>query len=265
MLLDELIAELELKKGEKIWLSSAMIRLSLLFREKGEKLDLNEFVDRIISEIGDEGTLIVPTFSYEFSNEGTYDYINTRGTAGAIGNIVLARPDFKRTKHPIHSFSVWGADKELLCQMENIHSFGEDSPFGYCRDNNVRQIMIGTDYAHACTFIHFCETVSKVPYRFTKTFEGEYIDENGEKSIRKYDYAARYREIKTKGKFNDMGHILEDKKVSTVKYYLDIPIYSIDLSRSYDYICDDMQNNKCYNIYDFDVDRDVLFQGYKVN
>lgn len=256
---------MNIKNGENIWFSSEIIRLALIFRQNGEILNVDDLIDEIIERLGKDGTLMIPVFSYEFSNEGTYDYLHTRGTAGAVGNKVLARKDFKRTKHPIHSFAVWGKDKDMLCEMDNKHSFGLDSPFEYCRKNEVRQIMLGTDYAHALTMVHFCESVCNVPYRFTKIFTGEYTDEFGETKVRSYDYAARDRSIKTINKFNEMGRILEEAGASVKSMFYGCPCYSVQLNRAYDLICNDILCNKCQNIYDFDVDRDSMFKGFGEN
>ncbi|MFR7522109.1 MAG: AAC(3) family N-acetyltransferase [Ruminococcus sp.] len=203
--------------------------------------------------------MLIPTFSFEFSNNRYYDVMNTKGVTGALGNLALKREDFERTKHPMHSFAVWGRDQKLLVSMRNKHSFGIDSPFSYCISRRARQIIIGTDYVHAMTFIHYAEATCDVPYRYLKSFTGEYVDENENREIREYDYAARKLEIQPEEKFNRIGCVLEENKVSRKINIDDIECYDIDIARSYPIICKDIIENNCKQIYDFNVNRKKVF------
>jgi aminoglycoside 3-N-acetyltransferase len=259
---DELIESLRVKKGEKIWLASEVIGLVLLFRREGVKFDVDRFFDTFENALGEDGTLIIPTFCFDFSNNGIYDYKNSGCTTGALGNAALKRSDFVRTQHPLHSFAVWGCDREFLCSMENKHAFGEDSPFEYCRANNVRQIMLGTDYVHGMTFVHYAETMCDVPYRFAKSFTGEYITAEGVSEMRTYDYAARRLDVGTKEEFNRIGSILEEKKIAEKLDFKGIISYDVYLGDAYPVICDDILHNQCRNIYDFTVSRETLFEGF---
>ena len=109
---------------------------------------------------------------------------------------------------------LWGKDKEELVSLQNRNSFGVDSPFGYCLGKHVRQIILGTDYVHAMTFIHYVEYVCNVPYRFAKSFTGQYVTREGIEEQRTYDYPARKLEIEPKEIFNQMGRILEERGAS---------------------------------------------------
>ena len=65
-----------------------------------------------------------------------FDYKKTPSNCGSLSNIALQRSDFKRTKHPIHSFAVFGKHKNYLCNLENKSSWGEDSPFKFLYKNS---------------------------------------------------------------------------------------------------------------------------------
>lgn len=260
MVYEELVERFCLNKGDKIWLSSELIQLLINFKKKGIKFDGDQLINAFQNAVGDEGTLMIANFSFEFSNNKYYDIRNTKGVTGALGNIALQRNDFIRTQHPMHSFEVWGNDKEKLFNMNNKHSFGMDSPFGYCISDNVKQVILGTDYVHAMTFIHYAEVTCNVPYRFAKSFEGTYVDCNGNASKRVYDYAARKLEIEPEEKFNRIGKILEEKNISRRLDIEGIECYIIDLAQSYPVICEDIINNKCANIYDFNIPREQVFK-----
>ena len=144
--------------------------------------------------------------------------------------------------------------------MDNKNSFGIDSPFGYCLGKHVRQIILGTDYVHAMTFVHYAEVVCNVPYRFAKSFSGIYVDAEGIEEERTYNYAARKLEIDPKEVFNKMGSILEEKGVSKRLNINGLECYDIDLAASFPIVCDDIISNQCRNIYDFNIEREIIFQ-----
>lgn len=256
---DEIVSCFDLKKGDRIWLSTEIIKLALKFKKKELIFDGNELINTFQNAVGENGTIMIPTFSFKFSNEKRYDISNTRGTTGALGNIAMQRTDFSRTQHPMHSFEVWGRDKERLASMNNLHSFGIDSPFGYCLRNHVRQIILGTDYVHAMTFVHYAEVTCNVPYRFAKSFTGEYITAEGISEIRTYDYAARKLEIEPEERFNRIGVILEENGISKKLNIDGVECYNIDLAKSYPLICKDILENNCGNIYDFNISREEVF------
>ncbi len=255
-----LVEQFQINKGDRLWLSSELIKLVLQFKREGIKFDGTALIEAFQDAVGEEGTLMFPTFTFEFSNKGRYDVLNTKGTTGALGNIALGRTDFCRTQHPMHSFAVWGKEKEELVSMDNKNSFGIDSPFGYCLGKHVRQIILGTDYVHAMTFVHFAEAVCNVPYRFAKSFSGIYVDAQGIEEERTYDYAARKLEIEPEEVFNKIGAVLEEKGVSKRLNINGLECYDIDLAASFPIVCADIISNQCRNIYDFNIEREILFQ-----
>ena len=259
MIYDEIVGCLEIKKGDRIWLSSELIKYILLSKKRKYTFDYNRLISAFQKALGEKGTLFLPTFSFEFSNNKAYNYRNTKGTTGMLGNIALDRSDFLRTKHPMHSFVVWGADQELLVNMENKHAFRKDSTFGYCLEKGVKQVILGTDYVHAMTFIHYAEYMCNVPYRFRKSFTGRYTNKYGKTEERTYDYAARKLEIEPVECFNRMGKILEEKKISVRVDIAGIENYVVDLRNSYPVICHDIKDNMCRNIYDFNISREEIF------
>ncbi len=261
-LYEEILSNFHIQPGERIWLSSELLKFALLFKSRGVLFDPSALLDTVQDLLGREGTLLLPTFCFDFSNTRRYDYLHARGNTGVLGNTALQRGDFIRTQHPMHSFAVWGKDAQSLYAMQNKHAFGIDSPFEYCREKNVRQIMLGTDYVHAMTFIHYAEAMCQVPYRFAKSFTGIYITPDGRQEERTYDYAARRLDVGTVEQFNRMGAVLERSKIAYTVDYEGIVSHVVMLGDSYEAICKDIQFNMCRNIYDFSIPREKLFQGF---
>lgn len=248
-----------LKQGDRIYLSSDIMALAFIAKKNGESFSIDALINVLQEHITLTGTIMIPTFHFDFSNKGVYDYCQTPSSTGALGNAALKRADFRRTMHPMHSFAVWGKDQELLCGMQNLNSFGKDSPFGYMHENNVIQIMLGTDYQRSMTFVHYVENMAKVPYRFYKEFTGEYVDERGERSNRTYEYPARYLELGSVERFNRVGEILEEQKIVKEFVLNDIPIKKVPLGESYPIIYHDAKYNMCRNLYDFEKERELIW------
>lgn len=153
---------------------------------------LNELIDMLQQLVGEDGTLLFPVFNWDFCKGETFDYKKTQGKVGALNNFILNnRSDFKRTRHAIYSFMVWGKDKNMLCAMDNQESFGTNSPFAYLRNNGAKQLMLGTDMVKGVTYGHFVEQCLMVPYRYHKFFMGEYVDEFGNTENRVYSQFVR--------------------------------------------------------------------------
>ena len=68
------------------------------------------------------------------------------------------------------------------------------------------------------------------------------------------------KENKTKEVFNKIGAILESKEISKKLNVNGLECYVIDLSSSFSIICDDIIHNQCKNIYDFNIERGLIFQ-----
>ena len=153
----------------------------------------------IIEIVGPTGTIILPTYNWGFCHGEVFDYRKTLGKTGGLGNIALKRKDFKRTKHPIYSFAVWGKDQEYLCKLQNKSSFEEESPFGYLRRNHAINILIDVPFDHSFTFTHYVEQMMEheleIYYRYHKDFTSLYIDQDGNEEMRTYSMFVRYLDL----------------------------------------------------------------------
>ena len=256
---EKIPSRLGIHRGDKIYLASDVLMFSFVARQHGETFEADKMLEAFIREIGAEGTLLVPTFNFVFSNEGHYDIRNSESHVGALGNAALHRDDFKRTFHPMHSFAVWGKDQDMLCSLQNKNSFGEDSPFAYMKENGVRQVMLGTDYKRSMTFVHFVEYMTKVPYRFIKYFTGKYIGKDGVEQELTIPYYARDLSLGSEERFNRMGKILEENGVSQKVEFNGVSVYVVELRESYDLIERDILENRCANLYDFQVNRNQIW------
>lgn len=182
---------LGLKKGDVVQISSDITDLWKVTKKNEGKFDLNAFIDEILAIIGPEGTLLIPTFNWDFCKGKCFDYKKTPSQTGFLGSIALRRKDFKRTHHALYSFAVAGKDADLLFSIDNKDSFGPDSPFAYLERVDAVNITIGIPTGKSFTLVHYIEEKVGIPYRYIKDFTAEYIDENGVKTTRTYSMNVR--------------------------------------------------------------------------
>lgn len=184
-----------INKGDVLYLASDLLRTIIYFKKKKKKLDLNRFLNTFIFYLGEKGTLVLPTFNWDYCAEKTFDIKNTKSKCGSLSNLALKRDDFCRTKHPIYSFAVHGKYKDYLCNLNNRSAWGKNSPFSFLNKIKAKNLFIGLDYKKAFTMDHYYEQYSKVKYRYHKKFISYYIDKNKKKTRRTYSMFVRKVEM----------------------------------------------------------------------
>ncbi len=238
-----------LQSGDVVLLSSDVSRLSFSCLENDEVFDANLFLDEIFSIIGEEGTLLLPTYNWDFCHDVTFDYYKTPCKTGSLGKVALKRKDFIRTKHPIYSFAVKGKYKELLFNMDNTASFGADSPFSFLEMIKAKNVIIDVSLTHCFTFVHYQEEREGVnTYRYLKDFTAGYRDEKGEESIRTYSMLVRHLTDYYSLDLEPLENIFTSKGVEKVFEINNITYRVVDLFKSSPIILDDIRNNQSRNI-----------------
>ncbi|MCR5789847.1 MAG: AAC(3) family N-acetyltransferase [Lachnospiraceae bacterium] len=243
--LRQLAGELRLSAGENLFVTSDVKQLLYGLIEQGDETDLNILIDGMIECLGPGGTLVFPTFNWAFCKGTAYDHYKTPCKTGSLGKIALSRGDFRRTKHPIYSFAVWGKGAEELCAIENKSSFGADSPFTYFMNHHFQNLFIDKDLQHSFVFVHYVEENNgPVPYRYLKDFTAPYTDENGVTSERTYSMNVRELSMNVENRiypyepdFLKAG-VMEVFQVNGIEYKI------IDLKGAYPIIAEDVLHNR---------------------
>lgn len=167
---------LGISRGDTLFVHSDMMVFGRLVPEN-KNLLLPAFVNVLKEAVGAEGTIVMPTFSYSYCKKKPFDVLRTPSTVGALTNFFRQMPEVVRSTHPLFSVAAWGRHKErMLCAGKD--SFGQESSFAALRELSAKIVLLGVSF-EACTFLHYIEQEHQVPYRFTKTFNGTFIDANG--------------------------------------------------------------------------------------
>lgn len=247
---------------------SASRELEIKTREERDAY-LNALIDNIKEHVGEEGTLLFPVYSWKYCKGVPFDYYKTQGEDGALNNFILnTRKDFRRTRHPIYSFMVWGKDAEMLLAMNNQEAWGKASPFWYLHHNGGKEFDINVSGLRSMTFKHYVEMSLKVPYRYPKYFLADYTDENGVTEERCYSMYVRDLNVKMKSSQNNA--FFEEKGVGQSVEFHGGVLNLIDLPKAYEALKDDILNNGAANVYHFEdytldmsKQRDVYEVGYR--
>lgn len=251
----DILLSLGLRSGDNILVSSDVMRLLIhlsggdrkVFRSnEAKEAILDQIIDCLQEIVGEQGTLLFPTYTWGFCHGETFDIRNTLGVTGFLSNYALKREDFKRTKHPIYSFAVWGKASNDLVSLENKDSFAQESPFGWLLRNNGKNLTLDSDFYF--TFMHFIEESCGMTYRFIKNFTSQYIDENGIESSREYSMYVRdlnYKVVYDQNKYE--AFLKQNKTMKCIE--VNKMIFGVtDLTASYPLLKADMLNNKSRNI-----------------
>ncbi|MBT4837950.1 MAG: hypothetical protein HON94_11455 [Methylococcales bacterium] len=242
---------LPINHGDMVLIGSDVFLLAANCRRSAKRFDGNLLIDSLIQKVGNTGTLLFPTFNWGFCRGETFDIKQTKSETGSLSQLALARQDFQRTQHPIYSFSVTGKLTDKLVSLDNKSAFGSDSPFGLLTKHHAKMLIIGIEYNHSLTYVHHVEELTGVPYRSIKNFQAPYIDKTGDKNIKEYSMYVRRLEAGIINNLNPIGQILEDKKIANIQYFFNIKFVTLDLTKSFQIIKNDIENNHSKNLVNF--------------
>ena len=99
----ETLIEIGVEEGDVLFVSSDATALMYDAFEIGEEICPEDIIEVLLELVGKEGTLIFPTFNWDFCKGKTFDYHKTPSRTGALTKKALKHNAFKRTKHPIYS------------------------------------------------------------------------------------------------------------------------------------------------------------------
>ncbi|HSH01832.1 MAG TPA: AAC(3) family N-acetyltransferase [Anaerolineae bacterium] len=162
-----------IKRGDTLYSHS---NIGFFGRPEGAKTVADAFeiiLEAVLTVIGAEGTLVVPTFTYSFPKNQIFDYNETASTCGVFTEMLRQYPDVHRSLDPCISVAAIGAKAVELTTNMPVNAYGVDSFFDRFYAHNG--IICNFNFDAGSTFIHYVERCLNVPYRFDKLFKGQII------------------------------------------------------------------------------------------
>ena len=177
--------------GDTLLVHSDLRRTLRTARKAGHRLTPEDVLESFLDAIGPDGTLLLPTFNFDFTRGTPFDIRQTPSQMGVLTEAGRQYAGSVRTGHPVYSFAAIGARAALFAGMNNRSAFADDSPFGLLRRLEGRIAALDLDEHDSMTFSHHVEEVKRAPYRFFKDFTGAYIDRDGTVETRTYTLYVR--------------------------------------------------------------------------
>ncbi len=128
----------------------------------------------LLQAVGSEGTLLLPTFNFQFCSGVPFDVYETPSEMGVLSEVARQHPLAVRTPHPIYSFVAIGKEQERFRAIDNVSGYGPDSPFSMLRELDGLIAVIDLPDQESMTYYHHVEEMEKVSYRYHKEFTGLY-------------------------------------------------------------------------------------------
>ncbi len=247
---------LGIKTNDKVLLCFSSLEIIYLLKNKNYLKDDNikkllsdvfqNAINNLLKLIGKNGTILVPTFNWDFCKGKTYDFYKTPSGVGSFGNYVLSREDFKRTQNPIYSFAVTGKDQNKICRLSPKSCFGLNSPFEYLIKNKGKNLFVGFyDYREGFHFPYVAEQKVGVDYRYIKTFSAKYKIKDKTYNNFKTTMNVRKINLNVKTKVdNSLKKILTKNKAYKEKIINTIPFSLIDINKAFRIMVKDLKNEK---------------------
>jgi aminoglycoside 3-N-acetyltransferase len=159
------------------------------------------------------GTLIMPTFNFDFNKGQAWDVRTTPSKMGVLTEIVRQDPRAKRVFHPFYSFAILGKHAEMLGSLRYKSAYERGSVFGKLRDLDGKIMVIGLSYNDSMTFFHHIEQMEGVDYRFLKQFTGQVTDANGTTYTDTFEMLVRDIDKGVLTMVDPMGNLMEEQGV----------------------------------------------------
>jgi len=147
----------------------------------------HDIIKSFLIALGTNGTLLLPTFNFDFAKGVPFDIRNTPSHMGALSEAGRSYPGATRTGHPFYSFCAIGARAKEFEKINNYSGYGGDSPFAWV--DRIATLDVADE--NCMTFYHHIEEMHNVPWRFHKNFNGEYIDKEGVSRKKAYNLFVR--------------------------------------------------------------------------
>lgn len=240
---------LGIRRGDFVIIASDITRLAMVSKRKEGSFVADKFIDSFQKQVGREGTLMIPSFNFNLRSGDEFSPVTTPPTTGALSLLAFHRSDFVRTRNPLHSFMVWGRMAGKLASLQNLSSFGKDSPFAVMKDCHAKMVFIGVKPADALTFTHYVEEDAGVTYRKYKNIRIRYFDEQNLSASKDFLLYAKRRGWTMRP--DRLQQLLKQDLLKT-RQINGIYASVLPLDKTYNLIYNDIRENNAKNIAAFD-------------
>lgn len=165
-----------LNKNDVVMLHSNIGPLFKFLKKQKYNFEVKDIAECIMEYFSSNGTLIIPTFNFEFCKGKSFSLKNTPSKMGVLSEEFRIISQKNRTWHPVYSFSIFGKIPKRQIENRNYSAFGEESVFHWLFERNGKIAVLDLPDQNSMTFYHYVEQKLNVEWRFHKNFNADYID-----------------------------------------------------------------------------------------
>ncbi len=211
--IEDLLIRLGLQRKDRVMVHSSLFSLGVI--ENG----VDGFHRALLNVIGNEGTIIVPTFTHSFRQGKVFNILESPSekSLGIYAEYIRKTQSSVRSSDPLFSMAAIGPDAQELMNRKSINCFGKGSVYERLFEANVRYLALGITYSTGLSAFMHLERLANVPYRKELRLEGRSINTTGKEFD---DSAIHFARDENKfyqtGRTNrePMGAMLEEAGVS---------------------------------------------------
>lgn len=116
--------------------------------------------------LGDEGAIVVPTFTLWLEEGAVYDRrVTPSQRMGSFAEYVRTLPGAVRSRCPMHNFAGVGPAAQALEKSPGVVSLGAGSDFEALSDAGFQLLFLGCNFKDAATYTMHVEALVGVPFR----------------------------------------------------------------------------------------------------
>lgn len=150
--------------------------------------------------LGEEGTLAVPAYYYEYARFGKdfdVDHSPVSMELGSFSQWINEQPNRIRSCNPLQSIAAIGKRAHELCGSESLSGYGVSSPWNRLRIMNGKILFLGAPF-QSMTFVHYIEQHYGVPHLYFKIYpypvikSGKPMTGHPISAVRYLDYSVQY-------------------------------------------------------------------------
>lgn len=221
--------ELGMKKGSIVFIHSSMTQF---YNYTGS---VEEFIDKIIEVIGDEGTILMPAYPknkaklFELSKKNpekvVFDVINTPSGAGYMSEVFRKKAGVKRSINLQHSVCAMGRDADYFISEHFLSETAWDMKSPYyklCKTNAIIFKFGLPNFIETilhCTESLLCEKYQYFSLFFQDEITYKYCDSNNNIATHSMRYCNIQRKPNNKRirrKYLEPQHLIKKTKLSNL-------------------------------------------------
>lgn len=198
------IKELNINEGDILLVHSSIKGLGTL------GATANEIIDFLFDVVGEEGTLVFPTYPEEENmkrDDGTYFYDPAKEVpwTGKLPRTFLLYSGVERSLFPHNTLAAKGkyAKKMMENNIQANYSQGKNTAWDFCIQNNMKILYLGVKACTSCTIVHYPEDIMEEDYPVQNWFKcDKYLIKDDESIVEKDVYIRKRSWFKYYKMFN---------------------------------------------------------------